>query len=353
MDSHFPEVTFRIVPIIRLVLITLDPHQQQQRSKAAMSFTAPQTISSARTCPSPEGGSPYDVYDGKGQVVQNVNSHFRDLLRSVHAEYKATHKRCEKRAIANSVYMSVTRKGGRFLDADGNPKSELEAMRKIMKSLKDMHNRPGLKPNKDVLEMTKPVARLVSGSDVSSCETADDDEQSSCCPKPTMMPTMPSISQAVVLPTVESHVYRPKESFTTSAALTLASLGSMALQRRPSITLPELARFPIRSRMASINTIASFDISDYNLLLEEEEKQQTTTPEHSMISIPRSITTAPTPARSNPRASFCPRGSFYESSGLLSQALDMFQEGQVSLESFLGLGESSSTITHTKMEVSL
>jgi hypothetical protein len=103
-----------------------------------------------------ESVSPYDVHDGKGHVVQSANAPFRALLRTMHEEYKSSNHWGEKRSIAKSVYENVLRNGGRFLDANGNPKSEVSAMKKIMKSLKDMPVRPTLKPSKKVLSALPP-----------------------------------------------------------------------------------------------------------------------------------------------------------------------------------------------------
>jgi hypothetical protein len=103
-----------------------------------------------------ESVSPYDVHDGKGHVVQSANAPFRALLRTLHEEYKSSNHWGEKRSIAKSVYENVLRNGGRFLDANGNPKSEVSAMKKIMKSLKDMPVRPTLRPSKKVLSALPP-----------------------------------------------------------------------------------------------------------------------------------------------------------------------------------------------------
>jgi hypothetical protein len=202
---------------------------------------------------------------------------------------------------------------------------------------------------------TIPVIRYVSGSDSSSCEGVNEDDElsvecgnASSPDAPT--PDMPDITQASAVPLVQS-AYDSKEAVKAGAALTLAS---MALQRRPSVTLPEVSMLapppppqPMgggRCRMTSINTIASFDVSEFALLLEEEDRtQQQASPAEvnaTIASYGKSANTSKNPLRS----------SFYESSGLLAQALDMFQEGQTSFESFLGLGDSK---IQPKWEVSL
>jgi hypothetical protein len=114
-------------------------------------------------------GSPYDVHDGKGQVVQNKNIYFRSLLRSVHEEYKATRKRDEKRTIARQVYADVTRQGGKFLDSNGRPKTEVEAMKRIMKSLKDMPSRPTLHPHSNVIQSLPPNLESIPSSQQLGC----------------------------------------------------------------------------------------------------------------------------------------------------------------------------------------
>jgi hypothetical protein len=80
----------------------------------------------------------FDVRDGKGQLVCMENSLYRSLVRANHLRYKTADKQHEKRKIAAAIHDKIVVLGGRFVDRDGNIKTEAESIDKIKKSLKDM-----------------------------------------------------------------------------------------------------------------------------------------------------------------------------------------------------------------------
>jgi hypothetical protein len=74
------------------------------------------------------------------------NLYFRCLVQSFHRQYKAS-QFSEKRTIAKYIYQSVSLMGGRFIDSNGMTKSEGDAVRKIMTSLKDKKDSPRSNPS--------------------------------------------------------------------------------------------------------------------------------------------------------------------------------------------------------------
>jgi hypothetical protein len=274
-------------------------------------------------------GSPFDVHDGKGHAVQRVNSHFRALLRTVHEAYKGTNKWCEKRSIAKAVYMDVTRKGGRFLDANKEPKSEVDALKKIMKSLKDLPARPTLKPSKEVLD-TLPLIHYVSGAgfthgnpivlDVGELSTSPTER---ACRDDNGIPVVPTLDDAMFLPFIQSSSHDETDA-SEPIAFSIVSSDTP----RCSVSVSAAIIGGGRCHAESINTIATFDIAD-----EAGEWQSTSPADRFRWSTPKSsgcVSAAPRTSLQN---------SLFEISGRLSNELDMFQEGQISLENFLGLGD--------------
>jgi hypothetical protein len=80
----------------------------------------------------------FDVRDGKGQHICVENSMYRSLVRANHLCYKTADTQQEKRKIASAIYDKIVALGGRFLDRNGDIKTEAESVDKIKKSLKDM-----------------------------------------------------------------------------------------------------------------------------------------------------------------------------------------------------------------------
>jgi hypothetical protein len=315
----------------------------------ALSVVVPRLAVVNSKLPRFQEGSPYDVHDGKGHAVQSANSHFRDLLRTVHEAYKGTHKWCEKRSIAKSVFMSVTRKGGRFLDANGEPKSETDAMKKIMKSLKDLPVRPTLKPRKEVLD-TLPLIHYVSGADFANVKEAVPDayELSTSSSESAYRdnhdtPVVPSLMEATPLPLKSSRV---------DSGETTQVLNSVVPSEMPQEPLSGSATgMKIgggRCHMESINSIATFDAADFDLQEERQwfQSSQTSSADRFRWSTPKSSGCASAAARTNLH------NSLFGMSGRLSNELDMFQEGQISLEKFLGLGNHA-TVPSLWQQVSL
>jgi hypothetical protein len=317
-----------------------------------LSIVVPRLAVANSKLPRFQEGSPYDVHDGKGHAVQSANSHFRDLLRTVHEAYKGTHKWCEKRSIAKSVFMSVTRKGGRFLDANGEPKSETDAMKKIMKSLKDLPLRPTLKPRKEVLD-TLPRIHYVSGADfavvneavpdanglsTSSSESVDRDNHNT--------PVVPSLMEATPLPLK----FSPLDGVDSGESTQM--LNSVVPSEIPRGPLSESATSMKigggRCHMESINSIATFDAADFDLQEERQwfQSSQTSSADRFRWSTPKSSGCASAAARTNLQ------NSLFGMSGRLSNELDLFQEGQISLEKFLGLGNHA-TVPSLWQQVSL
>jgi hypothetical protein len=299
------------------------------KQSAPKSIAVPRFVMVKAKPPTSRGGSPFDVHDGKGHAVQRVNSHFRALLRTVHEAYKGTNKWCEKRSIAKAVYMDVTRKGGRFLDANKEPKSEVDAMKKIMKSLKDMPARPTLKPSKEVLD-TLPLTHYVSGADFThghpvvpgACGLSTFSTERACRDD-NSIPVVPTLDDAMFL-----HFIQSSSHDETDAREPVERSVVPSDTPRCSVSVSTVIIGGGRCHAESINSIATFDIAD-----EEGEWQSTPPADRFRWSTPKSSGYA----SAAPRTSL--QNSLFEISGRLSNELDMFQEGQISLENFLGLGD--------------
>jgi hypothetical protein len=256
-------------------------------------------MAAAKASSALERGSAYDVHDGRGQVVHNSNVHFRALLRSEHEKYKEARKRCEKRSIAKGVYLSITTNGGRFLDANGKPKSELEAMKTIMKSLKDMPICPKLRPNREVLE-SLPVIHYVPQSN-----SFDDKGTTPHSPESSGIKSIsaPSMTSKPVWPFKES-LPRGKVDSATVATLMCSATSDKKLHL--SCDLPTGRSW---SQRCSFSMMSSFDASDFASLLDEEDQGNLPVPAETS-SFPK---LTDLPFRAERRCSF---------TGLLAQALD-------------------------------
>jgi hypothetical protein len=83
-----------------------------------------------------------NVKDGKGEAVKKHNKHYLELIAKVTQTYRNSNQHVTKRSIALQVYHLIKTSGNNlFLDKDGREKSEVEAVNKIMKSLKDYNKR--------------------------------------------------------------------------------------------------------------------------------------------------------------------------------------------------------------------
>jgi hypothetical protein len=315
------------------------------------SFVVPQLIVV------PKQDSRFDVRDGKGHQVQTANAPFRALLRTVHESYKGTQQWGEKRAIAKSVYLTVMRQGGRFLDAAGNPKSEAEAMKKIMKSLKDLPVRPTLRPN-------SLVRRALPDNQRSSPASANDSHLSA--PPPSAVdqqhsaligdsvdktPAMPHIAESVALPLVPPPT--PSELLGSTVILAAPSATTTSVMSPPpprwpsTLTASEGPGGGVLRHLGSITTISSFDVSVLEQPGQEERgswqwSSMSSSPAHSIIV-------------NNVAASLAARNSLqsslFEISRLLSPESDATQPAaapQISLEQFLGLGDPALWQAHPK-----
>jgi ribosomal protein L20A (L18A) len=82
--------------------------------------------------------STFHVYDGTGEGVNQLNSHFRATIRSVHHYYKASQSHAAKGMIANQIYHYICDLGGHFFGVDRTIQSMEHAVSKIKRALKDM-----------------------------------------------------------------------------------------------------------------------------------------------------------------------------------------------------------------------
>jgi hypothetical protein len=316
------------------------------------SFVVPQLIVV------PKQDSRFDVRDGKGHQVQTANAPFRALLRTVHESYKGTQQWGEKRAIAKSVYLTVMRQGGRFLDAAGNPKSEAEAMKKIMKSLKDLPVRPTLRPNSLVRRALPDIQRSspTSANDSHLSAPSANDQQHSALIGDSVDKTraMPHIAESVALPLVPPPPPSELPGSTVIIAapsVTTTSVMSPPPPRWPSTLTASSSEGQsgggVLRHLGSITTISSFDVSVLEQPGQEERgswqwSSMSSSPGHSII-------------MNNVAASLAARNSLqsslFEISRLLSPESDATQSTaapQISLEQFLGLGDPALWQAHPK-----
>jgi hypothetical protein len=86
----------------------------------------------------------YNVFDGTGEHVNQLNCKFQSIIQSARQQYKQAPANGTKKQIAEQVYKHILDQGGNFYSPDGSIKSESLAVQKIQKSLEDMHGRTNI-----------------------------------------------------------------------------------------------------------------------------------------------------------------------------------------------------------------
>jgi hypothetical protein len=93
-----------------------------------------------RLIDSPSMDDSFNAYDGTGERIKRLNHRFRSAIGMTHHQYKKAQTNEGKKQIAKAFYNNVLGTGGNFYDQDGTIKTEKTAIKKIMKSLKDMRD---------------------------------------------------------------------------------------------------------------------------------------------------------------------------------------------------------------------